>query len=290
MIGTKDRAQGAGVWLFFLITFGWSWSIAAALHLSGGELSLISAVLYMAGPGVAAFLCAFIYDRHRFFVSLGLKSNPFNKWLLIAFLTPILIAVITHLATIYIGGREMLSLESGFTIQIEKAGIDPETLPMTVKQIAILQVLTAPFVAAIVNTIGMMLTEEVGWRGWLWDRWSHMPFWHHALLTGLIWGIWHAPIIALGYNYPDLPVWGPVIFTVLVMLITPIIALIREAGGSMVHAAMFHGMFNGMAPLTVILMADPTMPWLGLLGLGGFGTLAIGVVIVFFFRRRQGAD
>ncbi len=53
---------------------------------------------------------------------------------------------------------------------------------------------------------------------------------------------------------------------------------------------MFHGMFNGMAPLTVILMADPTMPWLGLLGLGGFGTLAIGVVIVFFFRRRQGAD
>ena len=78
------------------------------------------------------------------------------------------------------------------------------------------------------------------------------------------------------------------------MLITPIIALIREAGGSMVHAAMFHGMFhgmfNGMAPLTVILMADPTMPWLGLLGLGGFGTLAIGVVIVFFFRRRQGAD
>ena len=76
----------------------------------------------------------------------------------------------------------------------------------------------------------------------------------------------------------------------MVMLITPIIALIREAGGSMVHAAMFHGMFNGMAPLTVILMADPTMLWLGLLGLGGFGTLAIGVVIVFFFRRRQGAD
>ena len=130
-----------------------------------------------------------------------------------------------------------------------------------------------------------MLTEEVGWRGWLWDRWSHKPFWHHALLTGLIWGVWHAPIVALGHNYPDLPVWGPIIFTVWVMLITPIIALIREAGGSMVHAAMFHGVINGLAPITIILIANPTMPWLGILGLGGFAALTIGVAAVLFYRK-----
>ena len=284
MMSNEKTVRGAGVWLFLLITFGWSWGIASGIHISGTQYGIVLAALFMAGPGVAAFTCAFIYDRHRFFTSLGLNSNPFNKWLLIAFLTPVLMSVIAYLATKYIGGRDMLSLEGAFLVQIKNAGVDPETLPLSVKQIALLQVLSAPFVAAVVNTIVMMLTEEVGWRGWLWDRWSHMPFWQHALLTGLIWGVWHAPMVALGHNYPELPIWGPVIFTVWVMLMTPIIAFIREVGGTMVHAAMFHGVFNGVAPITVILMVDPSMPWRGALGLGGFATLALGIAAVVFHR------
>ena len=280
----ENVARRTDVWLFLLITFGWSWGIAAGIHISGTGYGLALTALYMAGPGVAAFICAYIYDRHRFLASLGLNSNPFNKWLIIAFLTPILITAVAYLATKYIGGRDMLSLEEAFSVQIMNAGVDPETLPFSVKQIALLQVLSAPFVAAVVNTLVMMLTEEVGWRGWLWDRWSHMSFWHHALLTGLIWGVWHAPMIAFGHNYPELPIWGPVIFTAWVMLMTPIIAFIREAGGSMVPAAMFHGVFNGVAPITVILMADPSMPWRGALGLGGFATLALGVAAVVFYR------
>ena len=34
MIGKIDNPRRAGVWLFLLITFGWSWGIAAAMHLS----------------------------------------------------------------------------------------------------------------------------------------------------------------------------------------------------------------------------------------------------------------
>jgi len=53
----------------------------------------------------------------------------------------------------------------------------------------------------------------------------------------------------------------------------------------MVHAAMFHGVINGLAPITIILIANPTMPWLGILGLGGFAALTIGVAAVFYYRK-----
>jgi len=45
--------------------------------------------------------------------------------------------------------------------------------------------------------------EEAGWRGYLLHEWKHMQFWKASLFIGLIWGIWHAPLILLGYNYPQ---------------------------------------------------------------------------------------
>lgn len=280
MIGTSETIPRKGVWLFMLIAFGWSWGLAGGAHLTGVEYGAAIAIIYMMGPALAALTCALIYDRHRFFTALGLSSNPFNKWLLIAFLAPIFIVLLSHLITQFAGGRSMLSLGDAYNVEFNKAGIDPETLPISVEQLAWIQLASAPFVAAIVNTVLMMLTEEVGWRGWLWDRLIHMPFWHHALLVGVIWGVWHAPIVALGHNYPEMPFWGPLIFTAWVILITPIIAFVRQAGGSMVHAAMFHGVLNGIAPITVIIMADQSMPWRGMLGIGGLVALVFGVLLV----------
>lgn len=287
MIPGNARPHRSGLWLFFAITFGWSWGLLGIVFVSGADLSLPILVGVMAGPGLAAFTCAFVYDHHRFFAALGLSSNPFNIWLLVAFTAPLIIIAISHIATQYLGGREILPLEGAFTAAISDAGVDVQTLPLPVKQLAWLQVISAPLAGATINTLAMMLTEEVGWRGWLWDRWSHMPFWQHALLTGFIWGLWHAPVIALGYNYPELPLWGPVIFIAMVMLMTPIIALVRERGGSMAHAAMFHGVFNAVAPITVLVLADQSMPWRGAVGLGGFGALALGCIWVMVYRMKR---
>lgn len=273
-----------GVWLFLLIAFGWSWAVAGIAYQQGGaSLALGLAIVYMAGPGVAAFVCALIYDRDRFFASLGLARNPFNFWLFIAFLAPVVITAAAWCFTVYIGGQEALALADAYAREFEKAGVDVETLPLPPEQIAIIQLAAAPFIAGIVNTIIMMLTEEVGWRGWLWDRWQGLGFWRHVLLTGFIWGVWHAPLIAMGHNYPGMPVWGPVIFIGWTMLLTPVIALIRERGGSMVHAAMFHGVLNGVAPITILILADPSMPWRGVVGLGGFAALTAATALVFLY-------
>lgn len=282
---SAKEIRGGGVWLFLLIAFGWSWGVAFLAYRDGGAATALSlAIVYMAGPAVAAVVCAVIYDRDRFFTALGLARNPFNFWLLVAFAAPIVISLAAYYFTATFSGREMLALGPAFAVQLKNAGVDPDSLPLSVEQFALLQIATAPLIAGIVNTIIMMLTEEVGWRGWLWDRWRRMPFWRHAALTGVIWGVWHAPIVALGHNYPGMPVWGPVLFTGWVMLLTPVIALMRERGGSMVHAAMFHGVLNGVAPITIILMADPSMPWRGAVGIGGFAALAAAALLVFLWR------
>ena len=53
----------------------------------------------------------------------------------------------------------------------------------------------------IVNIIAC-LGEEVGWRGFLLPNLleKFTPI-KATLLTGFIWGVWHAPMIAMGYNY-----------------------------------------------------------------------------------------
>ena len=44
--------------------------------------------------------------------------------------------------------------------------------------------------------------EELGWRGYLLPKIGEKlsPL-SASVFTGVIWGLWHAPIIAMGYNY-----------------------------------------------------------------------------------------
>ena len=132
----------------------------------------------------------------------------------------------------------------------------------------------------------LTLSEELGWRGWLWDRWRGLGFWRCNLLIGLFWGLWHAPLIAQGYNYPELPVWGPVAMTALMLVISPLIGWVREAGGTVFHAGLFHGTLNAGAGLGLLALTGLEFPFKGTLGIGGFvaGLALCGVV--FAIRRR----
>ena len=43
--------------------------------------------------------------------------------------------------------------------------------------------------------------EEVGWRGWLLPALRPLGVWPALLTSGAIWGLWHSPLILLGYNF-----------------------------------------------------------------------------------------
>jgi len=56
-------------------------------------------------------------------------------------------------------------------------------------------------IAPLVNGV-FTFGEEWGWRGLLLPKLLPLGQWRALLFSGAIWGAWHAPIVALGYNYP----------------------------------------------------------------------------------------
>lgn len=57
---------------------------------------------------------------------------------------------------------------------------------------------------ATVN-LPFMLGEELGWRGFQFEETKLLGFWRSSLLIGVLWGLWHAPVIMMGYNYSGEP-------------------------------------------------------------------------------------
>ena len=77
---------------------------------------------------------------------------------------------------------------------------------------------SAFFNAVIIGPfLGLIITfgEEYGWRGYLQSELVHLGRIRGVGLLGIIWGVWHWPIIWMGYNYPGQPVLGPLLMTAL---------------------------------------------------------------------------
>ena len=61
---------------------------------------------------------------------------------------------------------------------------------------------------------------------------------------GVVWGIWHAPAVYYGYNFPDHPYLGVLMMTLLTLLMSPILAHLHSQAGTVIAPALFHGTFN----------------------------------------------
>jgi membrane protease YdiL (CAAX protease family) len=118
--------------------------------------------------------------------------------------------------------------------------------------------------------------EEYGWRGWLMDQLEPLGAVRANLLTGVMWGVWHAPLILMGFNYGRAGALGVV---AMVVMCTPFSFLLwraRRASGSVLSAAVIHGGFNGMAGFLLLFDAGRA-PLVGV-PTGAVGALALGLV------------
>lgn len=59
--------------------------------------------------------------------------------------------------------------------------------------------------------LGLIITfgEEYGWRGFLQTDLTRLGRIRGVFILGVIWGIWHWPVIWMGYNYPGQPLLMP---------------------------------------------------------------------------------
>jgi uncharacterized protein len=88
--------------------------------------------------------------------------------------------------------------------------------------------------------------EEYGWRGYLLPRLLPLGEIRASVLLGLIWGVWHLPLLLAGLNYPVVNVWlAIIVFTfVTVALSFTYTWFYVASSGSVLVAAVFHASTN----------------------------------------------
>lgn len=276
--------------LFLFISFSFSWAMVILIKYVFSDNILVTALLmfaYMCGPALGALICAWRYDAGRRLQALGL-TFPFKTrsawiWLGIAYLIPVILIIGASLIHALSPAVSLQPPVEGYRALLEQAGQNPALLD-SIPAINLLLIAQFFLFAPLINA-PLMLSEELGWRGWLWHEWRPYGFWKTTLLTGFVWGLWHVPIVALGHNYPGMPVWGPILFILMCLLITPAYSLVREKTGSVWGACVMHATMNGAAAFGFVIQTQTEMPYRGVVGAGGFIMAAlIAFFIILFFR------
>lgn len=149
--------------------------------------------------------------------------------------------------------------------------------------------LGAALLSAFTFNLPFMLGEELGWRGYLWQRTAHWSGLRRVLLTGTVWGLWHAPLIAMGHNYPDHRLAGIWMMVLFCLLLSVLFDWTRTRSGSIWSACILHGLINGTAGLSALFAYGGHALVGSVVGVTGFVTFALLALFVLLFDTRYRA-
>lgn len=273
---------------FTFIAYFASWLLwfSAAPHVSGGSRILI-ATLYMFGPCIGAYLTASIFDRANLSSMMALRFAP-DKWWGIAWTAAAALTLLAAAISSFLPGIDMLTVQQAAENAMLAAGQSPDTILQS--KMPSLPVLVAlAMVAGIFPNAIAAFGEESGWRGYLWSVLRPMGFWRASLLVGLLWGLWHAPLIVSGHNYGTsyfgFPWTGVLMMTAFCTALSPFMGLLSDKTGSCLPASIFHGTINALSGISVLLLSGADIWTMGVIGFPGIGLLVIFSIAISFALR-----
>jgi membrane protease YdiL (CAAX protease family) len=279
--------------LFILLTFFIDWSLVFLYIALGGKVDSLGIVLlasiYMFVPMAVAIIVQKTIYKQPLAGPMGI-SFKFNQWFFVAWFLPPVIAFAVMGVSLLMPGITFSPDMSGFLNQMGSA-LSPAQMEQVKEQLASMPVhpVWLILVLALISgtTINAILGfgEELGWRGFLQKELSIMGFWKSSALIGFIWGIWHAPLILLGLNYPQNPQLGVLLMTGWTILLAPLFSYIRLKSRSVIAASIFHGTINAVPGLAVILISGGDELTVGLTGLAGFIVFALADVLLLIYDR-----
>jgi membrane protease YdiL (CAAX protease family) len=129
--------------------------------------------------------------------------------------------------------------------------------------------LTGLLLAATVGTVLGALSaagEEIGWRGYMLTRLIDAGVPRPVLVSGLIWGLWHLPLIVTGVIYADSPrLLAVVAFMVSATSAGFVIARFRLETGSIWPPIALHAAYNSViqTAFTPATAGPGAAVWLG---------------------------
>lgn len=156
--------------------------------------------------------------------------------------------------------------------------------------VAAAQILQGMLIAPLINGVATF-GEEFGWRGYLQGKLLPIGPRRSVVVLGLIWGVWHWPIILMGHNYgldyPGAPFLGPLAMVWFTVVLSVFLGWVTIKGRSVWPAVIGHAAINGMAGVGFIFLAGQPNMLLGpsAAGLIGSAGLTVAAVIILLHPR-----
>lgn len=273
--------------IVLLISFIWAGTYYLVFPERDKVSFTIMAVLYMFMPFLSALIVDKLILKRKSLKSWALNFNP-NWWYLAAWPAVILVSFLVLGINILWPGVEFSPDMSGFwermsdqltSSQIEAQKLQLEAYPVPVWLITIAQGLIAGITINALAAFG----EETGWRGFMVREYRNLKFWDAALRIGIVWGIWHAPLILMGHNYPEHNFLGVGMMTIWCIFLSPLFLYIRLKTHSTIAASIMHGTLNASAGIPIMYLAGGNDLTIGFTGFAGFITigLVIGIMVIY---------
>ncbi|PCI53286.1 MAG: CPBP family intramembrane metalloprotease domain-containing protein [Alphaproteobacteria bacterium] len=211
----------------------------------------------MLSVGLATVLTCIV--RKKKLASLGWEWGQW-KYIWMGCLIPLAIIFVAHLIIWTMGFGGFYNVEFLAT-QKESYNL----IQWTDFKILAFHIILTASVSAVVS-IPSILGEELGWRGLLVPELSKlMSFPMVALVSGLIWAVWHWPLVINGlYGNSVTPLYYQLFFLTLSVVSSGIImAYLRLKSKSLWPPVMYHMSWNIFTQkvFTPITVSNPKSPW-----------------------------
>jgi uncharacterized protein len=167
------------IFLYTAIVLIVSWTVQGLIITNGGvkAYGILGLICMMWIPGIIAIF-------YRVFTKQGFKDAGFKKFsfkfFLLSLAIPLLFAFITNFVA------HLLDIRLFAPISLERLGT---------AFTRILLILGIGFFGA--------LGEEIGWRGFLISKMQKSKFPRYMLCSGVIWALWHLPLVTFGGYYEN---------------------------------------------------------------------------------------
>ena len=284
----RSRVPWPAVIVFVVVSFALAWVVALPLWLGDGLAEPMSAVLLpvmMFTPAIATLVVVFAMRvpargrRARFLGLWPLRPAKRVVWLMVlGWLLPPLLVGLSILVSAALGFVQLDPTFAAFALELEKAL--PAGTPLPPVEVVVFAQLAMIPVGALFNSI-FAFGEEISWRGWLLPALRPLGTWPALLLSGVIWGLWHSPIILLGYNFERTDITGVLFMIGGCVAWGILLGWLRLRSASVWPAVIAHGSLNAAGGVIVLFAAaQPDLALAGPLGVAGWIVLALVAVVL----------
>ncbi len=269
-----------GIFSFLGITFALTYAVEILLIMRGFRITQLPALygqmviaVVMWAPALATVMTIKLITHEGFAVT-NLRFGSWKPYLISGLVVPGCFVII-YGATWALGlSRPDWKLQQFAELIAPASDAGRPSMPPTIVWAPALFLATLTISPLVNGLLG--LGEELGWRGYLLPKLMVLGKPKAYSILGVIWGLWHLPLIVIGFAYPGHPLLGVPVFMALTIALGIYLNELTLRHRSSVLAGWVHGVFNSQKLGIWTLLFPGVNPLIG--GYAG----VVGIVVWLF--------